>query len=336
MINDYCWITIGANGFNKENLEKLVSYNPKGIRINTGRSSFEWIKNAIKVLIDSGYNENRIYLDIGNNKPRITLKNAKLKIKKNEKFSLGSSLNDDILIKGNIINRPFFSAITKDDVLVLGDGEIECVVFEKDEHRIVLYSTSDGCITNHIAIGLKGKHYKNYYLSPEDITLTNSLLEEYSLGLIISFVERKENIIECKKIFPKAYRIMPKIESDTAYNNLDEIMQYSEWAVFGRGDFALSMGIEKIGYYQNKLLHSAQKHNCKVIVASGMLESVERNKKPLCSEVIDISNSYFNGATGIMLTNESGASATPFIVIDTLYDIVDSLDSINDSSVNKA
>ncbi len=330
MTNDYCWITIGANGFNKDNLEKLATYNPRGIRINTGRSGFEWIQNAIKVLVASGYNENKICLDIGNNKPRITLKNKELNINRNEKFSLGSDLYDDGVLKGNIINRPFFSAIRKDDVLVLGDGEIECEVFDKDKHKVVLYAMSDGYITNHTAIGLKGKHYENFFLSSEDIALTNSLLEEYSLGLIISFVERKENIAECKKIFPKAHHIIPKIESGIAYNNIDEIMQYSEWSILGRGDFALSVGLEKVGYYQKELLRSAQRHNCKVIIASGTLEAAEINKKPLCSEVIDISNSYFNGAAGIMLTNETGASEKPFIVIDFLYNMIDYLESIND------
>lgn len=97
--------------------------------------------------------------------------------------------------------------------------------------------------------------------------------------------------------------------------------------MLGRGDFALSIGIEKLGYYQKKMLHLAKKHNCKLIIASGTLESLEKYKLPFRSEIIDITNSYLEGAAGIMLTNESGASECPFKVIDFLYSTIDYLES---------
>lgn len=326
MTNDYCWITIGPKGFHKENLEKLAGYDPKGIRINTGRNNYEWINSAIRTLIQAGYDASKIYLDIGNHKPRVSLFDIRMDIKKGTSFLFGGPFSSNSL-SGKIDNEIFFSMLKKDDILILNDGEIECVVIDKDEKQVELCPKLDGYITNNASIGLKGKHYENYYIAPNEVLLINSLLEKYPLGLIISFVEKKENIIECRKTFPNAYRIIPKIESNIAYNNIDGILQYSDWALLGRGDFALSVGIEKIGYYQKKILSMARKYNCKLIIASGTLESLEKNKLPFRSEIIDITNSYYEGAAGIMLTNESGASECPFKVIDFLYSVIDYLES---------
>lgn len=328
MTKDYCWVTIGARGFNKENLERLAEYDPKGVRINTGRSSFEWINCAIETLTNAGYSENKIYLDVGNNKPRVALYDSKLNVKKGDAILFGAiSCNRASLCDGAIENVPFFSSIKKDDILILGDGEIECKVTDKDENGLRLYSMSNGCITNQTTIGVKGRHYESYYISPKDTMQINYLLKQYSLGLIVSFIERKENIIECEKAFPNACRIIPKIESKTAYGNLDGIFQYSDWALLGRGDFALSVGIEKLGYYQKEILRLAKKHNCNLVVASGTLESLEMSEIPFRSEIIDITNSYFEGAAGIMLTNESGASVCPFKSINFLYHIIDYLEN---------
>ena len=70
------WVTIGKKGFKTEDLKRLVTYNDiSGIRLNTGRSTFSWIYEAIRVLKESGYPLENVLLDIGNKKPRIRLKN---------------------------------------------------------------------------------------------------------------------------------------------------------------------------------------------------------------------------------------------------------------------
>lgn len=108
MTKDFCWITIGAKGFNKENLIKLAEYDPRGIRINTGRSSFDWINIAIRTLIQAGYNANKIYLDIGNNKPRVSLYDLRMDIKEGDLVLFGGPFSNDNSLNGKIENEPFF------------------------------------------------------------------------------------------------------------------------------------------------------------------------------------------------------------------------------------
>ena len=326
MKNDFCWVTIGKKAFDEKRLETLVRYSPRGIRINMGRSECKWAVDAIETLVNAGFKQENIFLDIGNNKPRVSV-SSDMQIYKGQSIAFSICSSQQKNVDGAINNIWFGENVMPDNILELGDGELECKVLERINNTLHLISLSEGTVTNRMSIGIKGKRYSNFCIEQDEIRIVRQLLNRYSLGLMLSFVEKVDNLIECKSLFPTATTIIPKIESLTAYKNADSLMKYSDFAILGRGDMALSVGIEKLGVVQKDLLNKAKQHRCKLIIASGTLESLSNNNSPSRSEVIDISNSYFEGAQGILLTNETAAAAFPFKAIDCLYGIIECLES---------
>ena len=69
------WVTLGKRGFSSDNFGRLLDSHITGIRLNTGRSSYEWIADTIRSLVAIGFPVKNIYVDIGNNKPRLSIKN---------------------------------------------------------------------------------------------------------------------------------------------------------------------------------------------------------------------------------------------------------------------
>ncbi|MDR0386180.1 MAG: hypothetical protein LBH60_08900, partial [Prevotellaceae bacterium] len=67
------WVTVGRRGFSGNNLKRLSEYDIAGIRINTGRNSYEWIYETVEELSRLNYPVSNILLDIGNTKPRLNL-----------------------------------------------------------------------------------------------------------------------------------------------------------------------------------------------------------------------------------------------------------------------
>ena len=318
------WVSIGPRGFSEQNLKRLIEYNPDGIRINLSRTSYEWALKTTSFLVSHGFPEGRVFWDIGNSKPRIQLfEKEEIKFTTNETLAISSTPMSSY---ETITSDSFFKNASVGDVVVMGDGVIYFVVTEIEDGIFYLRSKSDGILKNLTSLSIEGKDFSCFYISEEECTEINAVLQQYKISLIISFTENAANVIWCRNKFNKAKVIMPKIETEKAFKNMDEILDHSELILIGRGDLALSVGIEKIGLIQRNILLKAETKKKPVIVTTETLDSLFYRNVPLRSEIIDITNSYFSSATGIMLTTQTAASKTPFFSIDYLLKVINFLE----------
>jgi pyruvate kinase len=321
------WVTIGKRGFLDKDFKKLLEYDIAGIRINTGRSSYDWIYETINTLSKLNYPLSQILLDIGNTKPRLNLvdKNS-INLIKDSKLVISNQA--DVGVDAVLQNQRFFQEIRANDTIYFSDGEIEGLVEDVSQNTVVLRSFSVGTLGNGIAVGIKGKDFFNFSIDENEVTEVLSLLNCFRVSIILSFVENGDNIVWAKKCFPNAISIIPKIETVSALDNIENILAQSDTIFIGRGDLALSTGIEKIGIVQKKLISKAQKLNCKISLGTGTLDSLRWSEIPLRAEIIDITNSCFEGVDYIALTSETGGSQTPFKSIDYLTRILDYLKEV--------
>ena len=312
------WVSAGESLLADGNIEKLLQYNIAGIRFNTGRGSYLWIREKIAQLINAGYPPNKILVDIGNKKPRITLtgRSREFSINKGDSFSIYNrqGMDNDICL----LNESFFEAAEKGDIVYFGDGETECSVDAANDNEIRLHVRAGGILSNNAPIGIKGKNLARFYIDNEEIVEVNRILEEYPVSVILSFVENAGDILWAKRTFAGAACIVPKIETLAAVENFKEILRQAEIVLIGRGDLSLSAGIEKIGVIQKNLIYKAHKKRRRVAVGTGTLVSLLRSETPVSAEIIDITNSCAEGVDVILLTTETAGSAEPFKAINFL------------------
>lgn len=311
------WITVGKRGFNDENLERLRDYQISAFRINTGRSSLNWAYQTISKLIAMGIDPERIFLDIGNKKPRMTLQNEE-KIDLHIEDIISISQDNTAKVDGWLCNSIFFEQISLGDTVYFGDGEIECSVVEITKGYVKLKSLSDGVLTNNVAIGIVGKELAHFYIDSNEINEVNKILLDFPVCLILSFVEKSDNVIWAQKVFPKAHNIIPKIETVSAVENFASIADIAKTIFIGRGDLGLAVGLEKIGIVQKRLIFMAHEAGCYVAIGTGTLDSLKWSQVPLRAEVIDITNSCYEPVEAIVLTAETAGSKQPFKAIDFL------------------
>ena len=325
------WITIGRRGFSKENISQLVNDSTAGIRINTGRSPIDWTKEIIQKLKDLQYPLNQIYLDIANTKPRLSiLANDGLELQIGDMIIISKNHCDEA--DAYLQNDDFFRVISKGDIVYFGDGEIECIVDKIEGNTVTIQVNTMGIITNGSPIGIKGKDFFHFFISDYEVASIKELLREYPVSLILSFVETKDNIVWAKHTFPDAASIVPKIETSSAVINYSEILSEASTVFIGRGDLALSLGIEKLGIIQDELIFRAQSYGCKVALGTGTLDSLKWSEIPLRAEIIDITNTCKKKVDYIVLTSETGGSETPFKPIGYLDRILCYLEMVDSSN----
>lgn len=325
------WITIGRRGFSAENVKLLVNDSTAGIRINTGRSPIEWAKGIIQKLKELQYPLQQIYLDIANTKPRLLIPtNSDLELHTGDIIIISKNQNDDA--NAYLHNDDFFEVVLKDDIVFFGDGEIECSVNRVYMNSVVLRVNTPGTIINGSPIGIKNKELFHFFISDSEVATINDLLNEFPVSLILSFVESKDNIVWARHTFPNAASIVPKIETSSAVVNYSEILSESSIVFIGRGDLALSLGIEKLGIIQDELISKAHYYGCKVALGTGTLDSLRWSEIPLGAEVIDITNTCKKKVDFIVLTSETGGSKVPFKAIGYLDRILGYLETVECSN----
>jgi pyruvate kinase len=323
------WITIDKRGFAGNALKKLLEYEIAGIRLNTGRCSYAWIYEAIEELHKLNYPLSQILLDIGNTKPRLNIVDkSDIDLKKDITFIISDRMDKNV--NALLQSQRFFDEIETNDTVYFGDGEIEAVAKEINQNTVILRSLSTGKLGENVAIGIKGKEFFNFCIDEKEIFEVNTLLNRFPISIILSFVENGNNIVWAKEKFPKAVSIIPKIETVSAVNNIESILAQSDTIFIGRGDLGLSTGIEKIGIIQKILISKAQKVGCKISLGTGTLDSLKWSEIPLRAEIIDISNSCFEGIDYITLTSETGGSQTPFKSIDFLKKVLDYIKTVEE------
>ena len=150
-----------------------------------------------------------------------------------------------------------------------------------------------------------------------------------------SFVRSKEGveairsyIAEChEKYCPDpantpAPKIISKVETTEALDNLEEIVEASDGIMVARGDLGVEVDIWQVTTWQKEMVRLCVEAGKPVVVATQMLESMQKNPRPTRAEVSDVANAVFDGTDAVMLSGESAMGAYPSRTVEWMGTII--------------
>lgn len=139
----------------------------------------------------------------------------------------------------------------------------------------------------------------------------------------VSFAETTEQILGIKKILPKRFKIISKIETYMAINNLDNLIKVSDGLMVARGDLGRNISLEKVPVFQKLIIKKCNKKKKIVITATEMLLSMVKSKSPERAEVSDIANAVLDGSDFLMLSEETAIGSYPILAVAEMKRIID-------------
>ena len=145
-----------------------------------------------------------------------------------------------------------------------------------------------------------------------------------------SFTRRKDDVLAIRQILKEEGRediqIIPKIENQEGFDNLEEILEVADGVMVARGDLGVDVSLELVPIYQKKIIKTANALGKPVVTATHMLESMQGNPRPTRAEASDVANAILDGTDAIMLSGESAAGLYPVEAVQTMDKIAKAME----------
>ncbi len=322
----------------KEFIEQLYLNWANIIRINYSHSNYDYFGKIINYVKDLNKSwKTNLWLLADTKWPEIRTKTIenKINIEKNELFIL-TTINSENKIENSENKKVIvcdYEAILTDlpvwHIIDIDTGLMKCEVIEKTENYLLCKAKNKHIIWSKRHLNLPWIKIKLPWITEsdkKDIAFACNLWTDF---IALSFVRNKENILELKEYLKQIkaeqnIQIISKIENQESLDNIDEIIEYSDWIMIARWDLGAEIPYETLPIIQKQIADKCKQAWKYFIVATQMLESMIDNPIPTRAEVTDLFNAVMQKADCTMLSGETAAWKYPIEAVKTMKNVLKS------------
>ena len=211
--------------------------------------------------------------------------------------------------------------IEKGAKIMLNDGKNELVVEKIAGDEIFCRVLVGGEIKGRRGANFPGTSLKINSLTSKDKKDIKFGVKYKVDFMAISFVRTADDVLELKDILKRAkanIKIIAKIETQEAIENIDEIIAAADGILVARGDLAVEGPLEHVPTLQKMIIKKSNAAGKPVITATQMLESMIKNPLPTRAEVNDVANAIIDGTDAVMLSEETTLGAYPVKAVEVM------------------
>ncbi|MDR1234504.1 MAG: pyruvate kinase [Mycoplasmataceae bacterium] len=298
------------------------AYEEQQVRINIARDVAKKLNRNISVMLDTKGPEIRLGKIKDGPVPvlkdsNITIYTKEMIIGDNTKFSVTDSTGTYNMSKD----------VKVDGTILVDDGKLQLKIKEVDIDKGIIKTTvlNNHSINDKKRINLPNTEYSMPFMSQKDRDDILFGIKNNVDYIAASFVNSKENVQEIREFLDanggSQIQIISKIESTHAIRNIDEILNATNGVMVARGDLALEIPFYDVPYWQKYIIRKCRLIGKPSIVATQMLDSLERNIQPTRAEVTDVFFAVDRGADSTMLSGESAQGQFPVQAVYTMRQI---------------
>ena len=306
--------TIGPSSDNPETIRLMLQAGLNVARVNFSHGKPDQHISTIQMIRRVAREERKVIAILGD------LQGPKIRLGLFEDVELLAGdevrLSSDPEMPGTIpLPHPeIVEAIKSGARLVLGDGEMELVVLDKEKDLLICRARYDGVLQQRKGVNTPGTKIPIASITEKD-RIDLDLICQMDLDFVaLSFVREADDIVELRELMArhgKSIPIIAKIEKFEAIDNLEAIAAVSDGMMVARGDLGLDMPTEQLPMLQKRIMASGNKLGKPVITATQMLQSMVNSPRPTRAEASDVANAILDGTDAIMLSNETASGKYP-------------------------
>ena len=225
------------------------------------------------------------------------------------------------------VNYPLLAReVVPGQSIFIDDGALNLEVIKSDGDEVTCKVIVGGPLRNTKGINLPGADITMPALSDKDKQDILWGIQHGMEYLAVSFVKSAQDILEVRKLIQENgsnMRVLAKIETKQAVDNISEIVDVVDGVMVARGDLGVEIATEDVPLVQKRIIEMCRVRGKVVIVATQMLDSMIRNPRPTRAEASDVSNAVLDGTDAVMLSGETASGNYPVQAVATMRKIVD-------------
>jgi len=195
--------------------------------------------------------------------------------------------------------------------VLLAEGTVELSVLEQTERALRCRVVRGGVISSGKGVNVPEVELPYPSLTPADrasLRMATELGVEY---VALSFVKSPEDVRAARALLGDGPRVIAKVELKVAVDRMEEIVSAADGAMVARGDLGVEIGPYHVPVVQKRLVDLCNARAKPVIVATQMLRSMVDSPVPTRAEVNDVAAAVWDGADGVMLSEETAVGRYP-------------------------
>ncbi len=200
------------------------------------------------------------------------------------------------------------------DQVMLADGTVSMVVTQRGDDTVTCRVTGAGEIRGRQGINLPGVNLSLAALTDSDTDNAVWAAENDIDFVGLSFVRSPIEVRQLKDLLNShgsSALVVAKIEKREALDALDEIVEAADAVMVARGDLGVEIDVAHTPVAQKRIIRTCHEYRKPVIVATQMLDSMQRSRRPTRAEVTDVANAILDGADACMLSGETAIGQHP-------------------------
>lgn len=211
------------------------------------------------------------------------------------------------------------------DTLLLGDGSVQLEIVDVSANAVRTIVIVGGEIEKGRGVVLRGRRFAPVALTPSDIAHLEFIARSNAFDLVaLSFVSRRGDVELARKIISaqgSKLQIAAKIESQLGVESAEEIVAIADVVIAGRGDLALTADWHDLPVYVAAIADAANQIRKPWIVATQLMEGLDRFVIPTRAEICDLHHWIQQGAAGALLSHETAFGARPVAAVSCVAEM---------------
>ncbi len=228
---------------------------------------------------------------------------------------------------GDVIPTQFdlSKKVKRGERLYLFDGKVRATITSVKDGIVHARAENDGILIKRKGMNLPDTDFGGDIITAKDkADMVYGSTQDIDF-VALSFVQTAEDIRDLRrrlKNLGSNARIIAKIETRSAIDNLEEIMDATDVAMVARGDLAYETPAESVPIVQRQIIALGLKDGTPTIVATQMLASMTETPEPTRAEVSDVATAVMIGADCVMLSDETASGRYPVEAVKTMRRVI--------------
>ena len=204
------------------------------------------------------------------------------------------------------------------DRVSLGDGAVTLIVTTTADGAANATVIAGGLVQGRPGVHVPSSRLRMRTPTEQDLAIIEQLRPVAPDFVAVSFVREASDMERVRTAMGPGPMLVAKIETTTALENLDAIVEAADALMVARGDLGLECAFEDVPHVQKQIIRMCVARGVPVITATQMLESMITSPQPTRAEVTDVTSAVFDGTDAVMLSGETAIGRDPAHVVRTM------------------